>query len=110
LAASVRALAPTLEAYSLPRGTVAAVSGPSGFGLVTAMLAILSRGWVMLPIAPDLPDQRKRLMLEEADKGGVPLAVLPAIAKLMDGYIERGHGGDDWTVIGKDALGGGSGA
>ena len=66
LAASVRALARTLEACSLPRGAVAAISGPSSFGLVTAMLAILSRGWVMLLIAPDLPDQRKRLMFEEA--------------------------------------------
>ncbi|HEX6406158.1 MAG TPA: condensation domain-containing protein, partial [Gemmatimonadales bacterium] len=66
LEASVRALVQTLETSSLPRGAVAAISGPTSFGLVTAMLAVLSRGWVMLLIAPDLPDQRKRLMLEEA--------------------------------------------
>ena len=41
-----------------------------------------------------------RLMLEEAPG----LHVLPAIAALMDQFIARGHGHDDWTVIAKDAL------
>lgn len=45
-----------------------------------------------------------RLMLEEAERGGFPLSVLPAIAATMDRYIERGHGHHDWTVIAKDAL------
>jgi 3-hydroxyisobutyrate dehydrogenase len=45
-----------------------------------------------------------RLMIEEADRAQVPLAVLPAIAEEMDRFIARGHGGDDWTVIAKDAL------
>lgn len=45
-----------------------------------------------------------RLMIEEADRAGVPLAVLPAIAARMDAVIAEGHGKDDWTVIAKDAL------
>lgn len=45
-----------------------------------------------------------RLMLEEATRGGVPLAVLPAIAAELDRWIARGHGQDDWTVVAKDAL------
>jgi 3-hydroxyisobutyrate dehydrogenase len=45
-----------------------------------------------------------RLFLEEAQQGGIHLAVLPAIAVEMDRYIAKGHGSDDWTVIGKDAL------
>jgi 3-hydroxyisobutyrate dehydrogenase len=45
-----------------------------------------------------------RLMLEAAEKGGMSLALVPAIAKVMDHWIERGHGQDDWTVIAKDAL------
>lgn len=45
-----------------------------------------------------------RLFLEEAKQGGIHLAVLPAIAVEMDRYIAKGHGSDDWTVIGKDAL------
>ncbi|MFT3923841.1 MAG: NAD(P)-dependent oxidoreductase [Myxococcales bacterium] len=45
-----------------------------------------------------------RLMLEEGVQGNSPLAMLPAIAEVMDRFIVRGHGKDDWTVIAKDAL------
>ncbi len=45
-----------------------------------------------------------RLMMEEAQLGGMPLAAIPAIAAEMDRWIENGHGKDDWTVIGKDAV------
>jgi 3-hydroxyisobutyrate dehydrogenase len=45
-----------------------------------------------------------RLMLEEAAKAGIPLAVLPSIAARMDVLIGQGHAGDDWTVLAKDAL------
>lgn len=45
-----------------------------------------------------------RLMLEEAARESVPLAVLPAIAARMDAVIAAGHGKDDWTVLAKDAL------
>jgi 3-hydroxyisobutyrate dehydrogenase len=46
-----------------------------------------------------------RLMMEEAQRSGLPLAVIPAIAKEMDRWIEKGHGKDDWTVIAKDVVG-----
>jgi 3-hydroxyisobutyrate dehydrogenase len=45
-----------------------------------------------------------RIMMEEADRGGVPLAILPASAAEMDRWLERGHAKDDWTVIAKDAI------
>src|SRR6185369_7851588 len=45
-----------------------------------------------------------RLMLEEGERHGVPLPMLPAIAATMDRFLARGHGHDDWTVIAKDAL------
>jgi 3-hydroxyisobutyrate dehydrogenase len=45
-----------------------------------------------------------RIMIEEAQRGGVGLAVLPAIVKELDRWIERGHAHDDWTVIARDAL------
>jgi 3-hydroxyisobutyrate dehydrogenase len=45
-----------------------------------------------------------RLMLEAAEGGHVELAIVPAIAREMDRWIERGHAHDDWTVIAKDAL------
>jgi 3-hydroxyisobutyrate dehydrogenase len=46
-----------------------------------------------------------RLMVDEAVRGGVPLAVVPAIAAELDRWIARGHAHDDWTVIAKDAVG-----
>jgi 3-hydroxyisobutyrate dehydrogenase len=42
--------------------------------------------------------------MEAARQGGTTLAVVPAIAKEMDRWIEKGHGKDDWTVIAKDAA------
>jgi 3-hydroxyisobutyrate dehydrogenase len=45
-----------------------------------------------------------RLMMQAAAKGGVELALVPAIAQAMDRWIERGHAHDDWTVLAKDAL------
>jgi 3-hydroxyisobutyrate dehydrogenase len=45
-----------------------------------------------------------RLMTEEAARGGVELAIVPAVARAMDRWIEKGHGQDDWTVIAKDAV------
>ena len=45
-----------------------------------------------------------RIMLEEAARASVPLAVLPAIAARMDAVIAEGHGGHDWTVLAKDSL------
>lgn len=45
-----------------------------------------------------------RLMLEESERHGVPLPMLPAIAATMDRFLARGHGHEDWTVIAQDAL------
>ncbi len=45
-----------------------------------------------------------RLMMEEAARGDVPLVLIPALAAVMDRFIEAGHGQEDWTVIGRDAL------
>jgi 3-hydroxyisobutyrate dehydrogenase len=44
------------------------------------------------------------LFLQEAQRNGATLAVIPAIAAEMDRWIQKGHGSDDWTVIAKDAV------
>ena len=44
------------------------------------------------------------LFLQEAKKGGVTLAVIPAVAAEMDRWIAKGHGSDDWTVIAKGSM------
>lgn len=46
-----------------------------------------------------------RLILEEAARANLPLAVVPAIAARMDEVIAEGFGKYDWTVVAKDALG-----
>ena len=44
------------------------------------------------------------LMLSAAKENGTELAIIPAIAKLMDEWIAKGNGNDDWSVIAKDSL------
>lgn len=45
-----------------------------------------------------------QLFIDEATKAGTSLAIIPAIAAEMDRWIAKGHGNQDWTVIGKDAV------
>ncbi len=44
------------------------------------------------------------LFMEAAAQAGIQLAVIPAVAQEMDRWIAKGHGNDDWSVIGKDAV------
>ena len=44
------------------------------------------------------------LMLSAANEAATTLAVIPAIAKVMDQWIANGHGTDDWSVIAKDSV------
>ena len=44
------------------------------------------------------------LMMDAAKQGGTHLMVVPGVAKEMDSWIEKGHGKEDWMVIGKDAV------
>lgn len=43
-----------------------------------------------------------RLMIEQAASTGKTLTVVPAVAKKMDAWIEKGHGKNDWTIISQD--------
>jgi amino acid adenylation domain-containing protein len=78
------ALARTLRDLGVERGSVVAVTGRSSFGLVTGMLAVLAARGVMLPVAADLPERRKLLMLREA--GATHLLL-----------VGQGTPGDDWV-------------
>jgi hypothetical protein len=42
--------------------------------------------------------------LEEAERGGISLAVLSSIARVMDEWLARGRGHDNWTVVAENAL------
>ena len=39
------------------------------------------------------------LMIKEAENANEELTVIPAVATLMDEYIKKGHGNDDWMII-----------
>ena len=41
------------------------------------------------------------LFIQEAANKNVSLNVIPAAATLMDKWIQKGHGKDDWVIIGK---------
>ena len=44
------------------------------------------------------------LMMDAANEAATTLAIVPAIARVMDQWIANGHGTDDWSVIAKDSL------
>ena len=44
------------------------------------------------------------LMMDAAREAATDLAIIPAIATVMDKWIAKGHGNDDWSVIAKDSL------
>jgi 3-hydroxyisobutyrate dehydrogenase len=44
------------------------------------------------------------LMLNAASEAGTNLAIIPAIASVMDQWIAKGNGNDDWSVIAKDSI------
>ena len=39
------------------------------------------------------------LMMKEAENANEELTVIPAVAALMDEWIKKGHGDDDWMII-----------
>jgi 3-hydroxyisobutyrate dehydrogenase len=43
-----------------------------------------------------------RLMMEQVSSTHHSLMVVPAVARKMDAWLEKGHGKDDWTIISKD--------
>jgi 3-hydroxyisobutyrate dehydrogenase len=44
------------------------------------------------------------LMINAAKEAGTQLAIIPAVAEVMDQWIAKGHGNDDWSVIAKDSI------
>lgn len=52
----------------------------------------------------DMARKDTGLFIEAAKEGKAELTLLPAIAALMDEWIEKGYGSNDWTVIAKDSV------
>jgi amino acid adenylation domain-containing protein len=53
-------------AAPLPAGEVIAVTGQQSFGLVAAVLAVLSSRGVLLTVDPKMPERRQKLIVEQA--------------------------------------------
>jgi 3-hydroxyisobutyrate dehydrogenase len=53
----------------------------------------------------DMARKDTGLFIQEATNNNVTLNVIPAVAKLMDEWIQKGHGKDDWAIIGKVEYG-----
>jgi 3-hydroxyisobutyrate dehydrogenase len=45
-----------------------------------------------------------RLFMEAANKANMEMSIIPVVASIMDKWIEKGFGDNDWTVIAKDAV------
>jgi 3-hydroxyisobutyrate dehydrogenase len=107
---------------AMTAGVVDSLSLSKALGIDASMVSMLFDAWNPAGMLParlkkitsgsfdqptwELNMARKdtRLMMEEAELGKMALAVIPAIAAEMDRWIARGHGHDDWTVIGKDSV------
>lgn len=101
--ADLLSLAKALEVPPLEAATLFSHFNP-GTTIDARMKRMTDAKWSQASWELAMARKDARLMLEEAERGGVALAVLPAIAARMDAMIDRGHGKDDWTVIAKDAL------
>ncbi|KAA9035481.1 NAD(P)-dependent oxidoreductase [Ginsengibacter hankyongi] len=49
----------------------------------------------------DMARKDTGLFMQEAASKNIPLTVIPPVADLMDKWIKKGHGPDDWSIIGK---------
>ncbi|HEY0836556.1 MAG TPA: amino acid adenylation domain-containing protein [Azospirillum sp.] len=98
--ARVAAVARRLLADGLKPGEAVAVRGPRCPGFIVAMAGVLAAGGVLLTLSLDLPEQRQRVMLEQAgvrillepggEAGGWPAEQpgLTRIAVAADGRVE----------------------
>ena len=48
--------------------------------------------------------QLSGLMIDAAKTAGINLTLIPSIAALMDEWVTKGYGHNDWSVIAKDSI------
>jgi amino acid adenylation domain-containing protein len=64
--AAMRSIADSLRLHGMQRGDVVAVAGTRTPTLIASMAGVFAAGGVLLTLSPDLPEQRRQLMLEES--------------------------------------------
>lgn len=101
LVADVFAIAAGSDVAPADALRVAEYFNPSG--TITGRGGKMARGDFAPTFELTMARKDVRLMIETA--GSQPLAALPSIAARMDALIAEGRGADDYSVIGKDAVG-----
>jgi 3-hydroxyisobutyrate dehydrogenase len=94
------------KALNIPTTDISALfdSWNPGAGLPARLKKMTSNTFDQPSWELNMARKDTQLFIEAAAKGGTKLAVIPAIATEMDRWIKAGHGNQDWTVIGKDAV------
>lgn len=66
LLTAARRIGQELRLLGYEQNTVIAVTGDRSFGLIAALTGLLIGGYIMLPLSPEIPAERQRVMLREA--------------------------------------------
>ncbi|MFI7115413.1 amino acid adenylation domain-containing protein [Amycolatopsis sp. NPDC049868] len=95
-------LAHRLRALGAGPGTVIGVCLPRSLGLITALLAILKTGAAYLPIDPEYPEERQRLLLTDGEARLVITTDLigdPTLGEESPAALETGVGPRDLAYV-----------
>jgi len=97
------ALAKSIDIPSTEIEALLAAWNP-GAGVSARLKRILSNQFGNPSWELNMARKDARLMMQEAEHADRRLTVIPAVAKEMDRWIEKGHGNDDWTIIAKENV------
>lgn len=100
------ALARTLRAKGVGRGSIVGIMAERSIPMLTAMLAVMKAGGAYLPIDPHYPEERIRYMLEDSGAELVfadgarsgSATVVPATLQVLDIADETLFSGGDYAV------------
>jgi amino acid adenylation domain-containing protein len=98
LGQQAESVARVLRARGVKRGEVVAVYGPRSFGLICSVMGVLLNGGALLLVDPNLPEQRKQLMLRQA---GAKILLNIGSEEAQDAWLEREA---DLTILFVDAA------
>ena len=95
------ALAKSMNVEPAEAGTLFEHFNP-GSSLATRYKRMTARAYEQPSWELSMVRKDARLMQDEAARAGLPLVMVPALARLMDEKIDEGHAHDDWTVVAND--------
>lgn len=99
--ADLLTLAGSLNVDAGEMGELVEVVNPSGVAQAR-LKKIASKTFEQASWELSMSRKDARLMMEQAAATNKELAVVPAVARKMDKWIEKGYGNNDWTIIAQD--------